>query len=78
MERRYDSFLVRYWHWSRAERRVEVEHFQSGQRTRVRSMAEALAWIEARESEKEAGESARPEEAIAKKRRLRTPAGEGP
>ncbi len=51
MERRYDSFLLRYWHWDRIEHRIEVEHVQSGQHTRVRSLADALAWIEARGAE---------------------------
>jgi hypothetical protein len=49
----YSSFLIRWWRLRGDERRLEVEHIQSGQRTRVASPAEALAWMGARERSKE-------------------------
>ena len=48
MARRYTSFVVRCWRLEAAARRIEIEHVQSGARTRVASVADALAWMEAR------------------------------
>jgi hypothetical protein len=45
MARRYDSFVLRCWRLSGEERRVEVEHLQSGGRTRVTALAAAVEWI---------------------------------
>src|SRR5687768_5061330 len=43
---RYGSFVVR---WRRAaEERIELEHIQSGERTRVDSAARALDWMRQR------------------------------
>ena len=38
MTRAYGAFLIRYWRLRGAERRIEIEHIQSGGRTRVRSL----------------------------------------
>jgi hypothetical protein len=43
--RRYDSFVVRCWQLADDERRIEVEHLQSGARTRVLTLSAAAAWI---------------------------------
>jgi hypothetical protein len=47
MVRRYGSFLVRCWRLDADERRIEIEHVQSGGRTRVATLAAALDWIAA-------------------------------
>jgi hypothetical protein len=44
MTRRYDSFVLRRWQLS-TEQRIEVEHLQSGGRTRADSLDAAFAWI---------------------------------
>lgn len=41
---RYSSFLVRFWR-TESERRIEVEHIQSGGRLTVASLAGAIAWM---------------------------------
>ena len=43
--RRYDSFVLRCWRVMSDERRIEVEHLQSGTRTRVGTLEAAVAWI---------------------------------
>ena len=45
----YSSFLVRSWRLRDDARRLEIEHIQSGQRTRVDSLAAAMDWMSARE-----------------------------
>ena len=45
MARRYDSFVIRCWRVSDDQRRIEVEHLQSGGRTRVLALAAAVDWI---------------------------------
>ncbi len=55
MARHYYAFLVRCWRLDDGERRIEIAHIQSGARTRVTSIAAALAWIGARAAEHEAG-----------------------
>jgi hypothetical protein len=50
--RRYDSFLIRYWRLEGDERRVAIEHVQSGITARLPSLAAAIAWIEARHDER--------------------------
>jgi hypothetical protein len=47
MARRYDSFVLRCWRRD-GERRVEVEHLQSGGRIRAATLAAAVGWIGAR------------------------------
>ncbi len=47
MPRVYSSYLIRCWRLVDGAGRVEVEHIQSGQRTRVASLGAALRWIEA-------------------------------
>lgn len=44
--RRYRSFLVRWWDLQSGERRIEVEHLQSGERTVVATTAAAVEWID--------------------------------
>ncbi len=48
MVKHYCAFLVRCWRLDDGERRIEIAHIQSGARTRVTSIAAALAWISAR------------------------------
>ena len=45
MTRQYDSFVLRCWQLGDDERRIEVEHLQSGRRTRVAVLAAAADWI---------------------------------
>jgi hypothetical protein len=45
MARRYDSFVLRCWRLSDDQGRIEVEHLQSGGRTRVAALAAAFDWI---------------------------------
>ena len=45
MTRRYDSFVLRCWRLGGQQRRVEVEHLQSGGRTRVTALTAAVEWI---------------------------------
>ena len=47
MARHYGSFLVRCWEVGADQRRIEIEHVQSGQRTRVSSLADVVRWMEA-------------------------------
>ena len=46
MVKRYASFVVRCWQVGGGERRIEIEHVQSGTHTRVLSMAAAMAWMD--------------------------------
>ncbi len=45
MARRYDSFVVRRWQLSN-QQRIEVEHLQSGGRTRADTLQAAFTWID--------------------------------
>ena len=45
MTRRYDSFVLRCWCVSDTDRRIEVEHLQTGRRTRVGVFDAAAQWI---------------------------------
>ena len=47
MARRYDSFVLRCWRRD-DERRIEVEHLQSGGRIHNATLAAAVGWIGAR------------------------------
>ncbi len=47
MARRYRSFLIRIYERERGRQRIEIEHIQSGAKTRVTSEAEAVAWMRA-------------------------------
>jgi hypothetical protein len=53
--RRYDSFVVRCWGLGTADARIKVEHVQTGASARVASLAEALAWLDARAADVAAG-----------------------
>ena len=48
MVKRYTSFVLRCWRLEGDQRRIEVEHVQSGVHKRVRSLAAAVAWIDGR------------------------------
>ena len=48
MARGYASFVLRCWRLDAAERRVTVEHIQSGERGTFPSIAAAVEWICAR------------------------------
>jgi hypothetical protein len=45
--RAHGAFLVRYWRYN-GERRIEVEHLQSGASASLTAFAEVERWIEAR------------------------------
>ena len=45
MARRYTSFLVRCWRLDGNQRRIKVEHIQSGEWAQVTTLAEAVAWL---------------------------------
>jgi hypothetical protein len=45
MTRHYDSFVLRCWQLS-DEQRIEVEHLQSGGRTRAETLGGAFTWID--------------------------------
>ena len=51
MARAYASFVLRCWRLGTAERRITVEHIQSGESVRLATLAEALAWLEIRASD---------------------------
>lgn len=59
MDKEYRSFLIRHWLLSPGERRVEVEHVQSGDRMRLDSMTAAFDWIAARCDSRLAGSADR-------------------
>ncbi len=44
--KRYASFVLRCWRLEDDQRRIEVEHVQTGARTRLRSMGAAVAWMD--------------------------------
>jgi|GEM_PF-3177722 hypothetical protein len=48
MTRQYTSFLIRCWHLDGGERRIKIEHIQSGERTQVATLAAAIAWLSTR------------------------------
>ncbi len=48
MARSYGSFVVRYWLLDDDQERIEIEHMQTGDRVRVASLDEGVAWITAR------------------------------
>ena len=49
--RAYASFVLRCWRLGAAERRITVEHIQSGESVRLATLAEALVWLETRASD---------------------------
>ncbi len=51
--KRYGSFLLRYWQLNDDGQRLEIEHIQSGAKTRVASVAAAIAWISDRDRSEE-------------------------
>ena len=59
MSKRYGAFLVRCWHRADGDWRVAIEHVQSGERTRLASVAEAAAWLAARTDDAAEGHAGR-------------------
>ena len=51
MSRSYGSFLLRCWQRD-DEQRIEIEHIQSHERTRVATVAAAVEWICAHASDR--------------------------
>lgn len=47
MARHHHSYLVRCWGLGTWRERIEIEHVQSGSRTVVRSLEDAVAWLRA-------------------------------
>ena len=47
MQRRFNSFLLRFWARADGTIRIEIEHIQEGARVVVDSTAVALSWIDA-------------------------------
>ncbi|MCX6020665.1 MAG: hypothetical protein NTZ05_02840 [Chloroflexi bacterium] len=54
--RRYSSFVVRRWRLEDTAERVTIEHMQSGKRTTVDGLPQALAWMTRVDTEEEGGE----------------------
>lgn len=52
MAKCHESFLLRCWQMEDADQRIEIEHIQSGQHQLVRSLTEALDWIDDRQRER--------------------------
>lgn len=48
MAKHHQSFLIRCWQLDRGEKRIEIEHIQSGDRWLAHSTSEAIDWIHAR------------------------------
>lgn len=48
MVRHYCSFLVRCWYLADGQRRVRVEHVQTGEVLHAATLDAALAWMDAR------------------------------
>ena len=55
MTRSYGSFLLRCWRLDADEQRIEIEHIQSHQRTRVATVAAAVEWICVRSDDSDMG-----------------------
>jgi hypothetical protein len=47
-DKRFGTFVIRYWWLPDGERRLAIEHVQSGERHRCASLPEAEAWLLAR------------------------------
>lgn len=46
MTRHYTSFLIRCWHLDGEEKRIRVEHIQSGETSQLDTLLKVVAWIE--------------------------------
>ncbi|MDP9375030.1 MAG: hypothetical protein M3Q65_21795 [Chloroflexota bacterium] len=51
MPGQYCAFLLRCWQLEGGAQRVEITHIQSGERARLASLAAALAWLAAHQSD---------------------------
>ena len=47
MARLYCSFLLRWWRLRGGERRIEIQHIQSGGCVRAASLTEGMEWLDA-------------------------------
>ena len=47
-EKRFGTFVIRYWWLPDDEQRLDIEHVQSGERHRCASLGEAEEWLAAR------------------------------
>jgi hypothetical protein len=45
MTMRISSFLVRCWQLSSGSQRIEIEHIQTGEKARFRTLPEGMEWI---------------------------------
>jgi hypothetical protein len=45
MPQRYSAYLLRHWQLANGRERVEVQHIQTGDRTRHPTLADACAWL---------------------------------
>jgi hypothetical protein len=54
--RRYNAYLVRHWSLPDGAERIEIQHVQSGESARVRSLQATLDWIGQRSQERSLGE----------------------
>jgi hypothetical protein len=45
MSKAYHSFMIRFWRLSAGERRVVIQHLQTGEQARVLTLEAALAWL---------------------------------
>jgi hypothetical protein len=60
MVRQYCSFLVRCWSLAEGQRRVRVEHVQTGEVLHAATLEAALAWMDARAAAMEGAPGAPP------------------
>jgi hypothetical protein len=46
MVKGYESFLFRWWRLEDGHQRIEIVHIQSGDRTVLEAVSDALSWLE--------------------------------
>ncbi len=61
--RQYASFVIRCWRLTHEERRIKIEHLQSGEVVQVLTLPEAVAWLEAHWEEPQDKHEAHPDQA---------------
>ena len=45
MSNAYHSFMIRFWRLSAGERRIMIQHLQTGEQARVLTLEDALVWL---------------------------------
>jgi len=45
MSNAYHSFMIRFWRLSAGERRIMIQHLQTGEQARMLTLEAALAWL---------------------------------